>query len=158
VICPLLFPMWLRRRYAKLSVGQMLREAHMLRYGFVLVAFSFICMAGGPAYAEKVELSKRYSKDELKSACPAAGGTYTEGPGGYGCEKQCTSSGEYCTISCPNNSNSCYGDTPGRVLAGQRGITVEGVLSNSLGAGTNPPAARPPIGGPGGALRQLERR
>ena len=78
----------------------------------ILAAGSFVA---GQAMSVERTLSKRYGKSELKSACEAAGGTYGEGPGGYGCEKQCTSGGDYCTISCSNDGGNCKGDTPSRV-------------------------------------------
>lgn len=87
----------------------------MRRLAFFVAALAAIAISAGPAFSVERTLSKRYGRAELKSACEAAGGHYGEGSAGYGCEKQCTSAGDYCTVTCSNKGGNCKGDTPSRI-------------------------------------------
>jgi hypothetical protein len=108
----------------------------MRKITIFLMALAMAGLCAGSAQSTERTLSKRYGKAELKSACEAAGGHYGEGSAGYGCEKQCTSGGDYCVITCSNAGGKCKGDTPARVApnASIDDILHGGKMSAAAGA------------------------
>lgn len=80
------------------------------RKHIVLLAFvaAFVFTAS-PAFAERVSLSGKHSKDEVKKACDGVGGFSVEGAGGkgYGCYNENTG----VLVAC-NDDGDCMGFIP----------------------------------------------
>lgn len=123
----------------------------MRRFAVFIMALATIGFCAGEALAVERTLSKRYGRAELKSACESAGGHYGEGSAGYGCEKKCTSGGDYCTVTCSNKGGNCKGDTPGRVAPNANlSELLNGGKPAVLDPGKPAPSAK---GAPGAAPR-----
>jgi hypothetical protein len=97
------------------------------------------------AWADRVILSGTYSQTDILKSCVAAGGSYSSGPGAYGCS---TDKG---SVTC-NTAGKCYGscDSCGKPAIARKGHTIFGVLSGTtLKAGPNAPTKptrfKPPV-------------
>lgn len=75
-------------------------------------------------------MSHFYPPNELFPACESAGGAYSAGITGYGCEKACdgkdaAGNQSFCTITCLYAEQQCISDTPARIGPQK---TINGVL------------------------------
>lgn len=80
-------------------------------YGAVLLGLSSL-----PADAfKKTDLPGTRSKDYIKDLCTGPGRRYVEGQGQYGCISDCGQGRESdaCGINCSEDTNKCYGWSPG---------------------------------------------
>jgi hypothetical protein len=87
----------------------------LLRAG--LFGLGIIAIMSSPAVAKKVDLPGTRSKEYMKDLCGQVGGNYSEGQGQYGCTSNCGQQGQTsdaCGINCSEETNKCYGWTPGR--------------------------------------------
>jgi hypothetical protein len=76
-----------------------------------------IGLASSPAVAKKIDLPGTRSKDYIKDLCSQVQGQYLEGQGQYGCMTNCggkAQASDACGINCSEETNKCYGWTPGR--------------------------------------------
>jgi hypothetical protein len=79
---------------------------------YVLFFFAFVATLGfaaSPAFAERVQLSGKHSKDDVYKACDGVGGFKLEGAGGkgYGCYNESTGVLVACT-----DGGDCMGFIP----------------------------------------------
>jgi hypothetical protein len=92
-----------------------------LRSIILLVCVIFGCLVvASPSYARLISLAQNVGHDQLKAACGAAGGEFSDAPdggGGYGCGTNCKGGkGSACYVAC-DKGGSCVGQTPGRLVA-----------------------------------------
>lgn len=97
----------------------------------VMVAGLVSALGASAALAEKFELQRKYTREEVFNACAGAGGEIViQGPA-YGCvKKDCDGQGGLCNVEC-HDRHGCTGTTPSRTAAGRN---LRG-LSNVLGGG-----------------------
>lgn len=89
-----------------------------------LMAFALVGFHAGPAAALKITEIKKVSAGSLKSTCDNVGGTFSQNPGGYSCEKKnCDGKGGTCEVHCTETASSCTGVTPLK----QRPILTSGI-------------------------------
>src|ERR1700733_2893869 len=89
----------------------------------LLIAVTMLGFSTAAAWADRVILSGTYSQTDILKSCVAAGGSYSSGPGAYGCS---TDKG---SVTC-NTAGKCYGscDSCGKPAVAHRGHTIFGVL------------------------------
>ena len=99
-----------------------------------LFGLGIIAIMSSPAAAfKKIDLPGTRSKDYIKGLCSQVGGNYSEGQGQYGCTTNCGQQGQTsdaCGINCSEETNKCYGWTPGRRRPPR---TPKGILYPPLG-------------------------
>ena len=106
----------------------------------ILCAIAALWFSTGAALAGRVVLSGTHSESDILKTCVGAGGTFSSGPGGYGCV---TDKGQ---VSC-NKGGKCYGECPNCGPAVKhKGATALGVLSGTTlkKIGTAAPT-KPPV-------------
>jgi hypothetical protein len=83
------------------------------------------------AMAERVQLQGTYSRDQLRSACSAAGGDFSANLVGHHCTKPCTAStGQegLCEVNC-TSAGVCVGVTPGPAALQSSSLNLSGLLN-----------------------------
>jgi hypothetical protein len=100
-----------------------------------------------PAAAfQKVNIGTR-TKEYMKDLCTGGGRQYVEGQGQYGCISNCGDAGktsDACGINCSEQTNQCYGWSPG---TGRRVSRPNDILGPRLGGGVfEGGLGRPPQG------------
>jgi hypothetical protein len=99
------------------------------------VAVATLSFFTGAAWADRVVLSGTYSQSDILKSCVVAGGSFSSGPGAYGCS---TDKG---SVTC-NTSGKCYGscDSCGKPAVVHKGRTIFGILQGTtVKAGPNTP-------------------
>jgi hypothetical protein len=91
------------------------------------------CFSIGNAFAEKVNISGKHDKSDIKRTCDAVGGDFTENraTGRYGCNNICKNQhdggADTCSVTC--KEKKCTGTVPDRRVD-EKGISD--VLNNSI--------------------------
>lgn len=86
--------------------------------GLGLSGLVLITIVSSPAAAfKKVDLPGTRTKGYMQDLCNQVQGQYVEGQGQYGCVTNCgdqSKENDACGINCSEDTNKCYGWTPGR--------------------------------------------
>ncbi len=79
------------------------------------------------ASAQAAEVSiRKYSADDLKTACEKVGGSFTHDPGDYACSTDCKGGqGTDCSVFCKQDRNKCTA----QVIGSRRPKTLEQALA-----------------------------
>lgn len=93
-----------------------------------LLVLATVIGSAGPSAAGDIKLRK-YTADEIKTACDKAGGKPSQDASGYGCGTNCHGKpGTDCTVFC-KNGEACYA----QVIGARRPRDVLGALQTPPG-------------------------
>jgi hypothetical protein len=82
----------------------------MRKFIILIITLGICGILSGEGWALPIQLG-RHSANEIKRACGAAGGDFTQSSGGYRCSVICAGATGICEVACSNNGN-CTGDCP----------------------------------------------
>jgi hypothetical protein len=104
----------------------------MRKFLVIIIALATLSFLAGVASAGTVQIGGTHSVGEIKSACAATGGSFTENGTLYGCLNVCGN--DFCSVSCIGGK--CLGTCPKcgdlvlPVFHGRGG--VRGIMTNTV--------------------------